>query len=322
MPLGIVNDNGLLVFDIRNRIDNLVGFLGYLFIQFAPLFVVLVDALALLADYGAVFGQQQIHSFLPIHHPSGGIQARTDLEDDVADGDFLSAQTTYVNHALQSHARATVDLSQAIIRQNTVFPGDGHDVRCDTDSRQFQQPFDIRKREVVVHPECLHELKPYTTTRKMLIRIVRIRPFRIEDSHRIRQFVVGHVVVADNKIYPPLLGVGDFFDCLNATIQGDNQGYAMFLSVLNASERDTVALIVTIRDIIIQVRRIRAQILIDQRHSRRPIHVVVSINQYPFFVAQCLIQPLDRLLHVGHQKRIVQITEARPEESLYFLSRR
>ena len=86
-------------------------------------------------------------------------------------------------------------------------------------------------------------------------------------------------------------------------------------------ERDTTALVVAIRNVIIQARRVGTKILVHQRYGRRPIHVVIAIHQNFFLISQCLVQPIHRFLHVGHQEWIVQVAQTGLEESLGFVRR-
>ena len=90
----------------------------------------------------------------------------------------------------------------------------------------------------------------------MLIGIFRIQSLGIEHSNRIGQHIIRHVMVADDEVYPFLLGILNLLDGLDAAIQRDNQCHTMGSRIVDAFERDTTTFVVAIRDIIIQARRI------------------------------------------------------------------
>ena len=52
---------------------------------------------------------QQIHAFLAILHAPGGIDSRTNLEDDVAHGQFATVQSADVDDGFQTDARVGVE---------------------------------------------------------------------------------------------------------------------------------------------------------------------------------------------------------------------
>ena len=53
-----------------------------------------------------------------------------------------------------------------------------------------------------------------------------------------------------------------------------------------------------------------AEELVNQRHGRTAVHVVVAVNHDLLIVCNGPFDPLDRAVHVLHQKGIVQIGEA------------
>ena len=52
-----------------------------------------------------------------------------------------------------------------------------------------------------------------------------------------------------------------------------------------------------------------AQELVNQRDGRAAVHVVVAVNHDLLVVAHGAFDPLDRLVHVLHQERIVEVRE-------------
>ena len=57
----------------------------------------------------------------------------------------------------------------------------------------------------------------------MFVGILRVGTFGIEHSHGGRQFVVGHVMVANDEIDAPLIGVGHLVDGFDTTVERNDQ---------------------------------------------------------------------------------------------------
>ena len=222
VPSRIVDDDRLTVFHVLEFVDDGVRLVCNLLVQFAAFFVILVDALALFAGHVDILRQEQFDRFLSVHHTAGSVDARSDLEDDVADRDLFARQAADIDDPFQAEARIAVKLLQAVVSQYAVFAGDGDDVRGDADRRQLQQFLQVGKREVVAFGECLHELEPDAASRQMFVRIDRVHPLGIQYGDGIGQCVVRHVMVADNKIDPQLLGIFDLFDGLDAAVERDH----------------------------------------------------------------------------------------------------
>ncbi len=171
MPFGIVDDNCFPVLLILETLDDGIGFIRNFLVQLATFFIILVNAFALLLDHRTVFGEQQLNGFAPVHHSSRGIDARTDLKDNIADSNLLAAQTADIDDALESETRIAVDLLQSVVCQDAVLTRDRNNVRGYADRRQLQQFFQLGEGEFIVDGKRLHELEPHATPRQMFVGI-------------------------------------------------------------------------------------------------------------------------------------------------------
>ena len=52
----------------------------------------------------------------------------------------------------------------------------------------------------------------------------------------------------------------------------------------------------------------------EKSHGRGSVHIVVSIDQNFLSADDCPVKPFDRLVHILHQERVVEIVQTRPEE--------
>ncbi|OAV73812.1 hypothetical protein Barb7_02803 [Bacteroidales bacterium Barb7] len=251
MPQWIVHDNSFAVFHILPFIDGGIGFVGYLFVQFAAFIVIPVHVFALLAGGFAVLCQKQVNGFLPVFHPAGGVDARAYLKDNVADGYIRAGQPADVNNPFQPQPGIAVKLFQSVVRQNPVLASNRHNIGSNADRRQIQQILQIGKGTAVAQGKSLHKLKPYPATRQMRIRIHRIRPFGIQYGNGIRQRIVRRMMIANDKINAVLLGIFHLVVSLYPAVQRNNERDAVFDGILNTLMGHTIFIIIPPWNIII-----------------------------------------------------------------------
>ena len=138
MPVGVIHYDAFLSFDVLNFFDDRIGFIGNLLVEFAPVVVILVNAFASFVRLVHIFREQQFDGLASVHHPSRGIDAWSDLKDDVADRYLLAGQSADVDDASQSEARVVIELAQPVVSEDAIFARDRYDIGRDTDGRQFE----------------------------------------------------------------------------------------------------------------------------------------------------------------------------------------
>ena len=124
-------------------------------------------------------------------------------------------------------------------------------------------------------------------------------------------------MVADDEIHAFRFRIDNLFRGFDAAVQGDDEPHALAGCEVDAFDRDTVTFGITVGDVEHQVFvPDLAQELVNQRDGRAAVHVVVAVNHDLLIVRNGPFDPLDRPVHVLHQKRIVQVGEARLKELL------
>jgi hypothetical protein len=86
--------------------------------------------------------------------------------------------------------------------------------------------------DAIVDGKCLHELETYAASGQMLIRIGVVFPFGIQNGYGRRQYIIGDMMIADDEINAFLLGICDFFDGFDTTVQYNNQAYAILCGIV------------------------------------------------------------------------------------------
>ena len=111
----------------------------------------------------------------------------------------------------------------------------------------------MRELNAVADGKSLYEFETNATSTEMLVWISVVKAFGIEDSQGWRQLVARHMMVADYEVDAFFLGVSDFFDSLDATIQHDNKTNSGFLSIVHTFSRDSISVFVPVRNIVVYV---------------------------------------------------------------------
>src|SRR6185437_8661950 len=100
--------------------------------------------------------------------------------------------------------------------------------------------------------------------------------------------------------------------------QRDHKREPSRMRIVDAHTRDAISLLIPVRDIKIQavVRAVPAQELVETGYRRRPIDVIVSIDQYLLFHRNGPHDAVHRFPHVLHQPGIVHIAKPWTEKTL------
>ena len=75
---------------------------------------------------------------MPARCASAGVDARTNLENDVAHGNLASCQSADLDDALQTHAGVLVQLLQTMEGQNAVLAHHRHNIGSDAHSAEVE----------------------------------------------------------------------------------------------------------------------------------------------------------------------------------------
>ena len=142
--------------------------------------------------------------------------------------------------------------------------------------------------------------------------------FRIEYGGSRRQFGVGHMMVADDEVYAFVFGIFDFLIGLYAAVEYDDELDIAAGGIVNAFARYAIPLLVAGRDVIFYVGIVVLQVFVDERHGGGSVHVVVAVNHNPLFGAHGFVEAMHRLVHVGHEERVMKVVERWCEKFLCF----
>ena len=141
----------------------------------------------------------------------------------------------------------------------------------------------------------------------MLERVGGVLTLRVEDGHSGWQFIIRHVMITHDKVNAQRLGVSYLLDCLYATVKHNNQFNTFFRCIVQSLDTDTIALIVTVGNIVFNMGIELLQKLVHQSYRRTSINIVVAIDHDTLFTSHSVIQPIDSHVHVVHQERIYQL---------------
>ncbi len=130
------------------------------------------------------------------------------------------------------------------------------------------------------------------------------------------------MVVADDEIHALAFRIDDLFGGFDAAVQGDNQPHALAGGEVDSFDRDTVTFGITVGDVEHQVFVPDvAQKLIDECNGRTTVDVVVAVDHDFLLVTDGFPDSFDRLVHVLHQERIMQVGQTGIKKFLRFFYR-
>ena len=300
-----------------------------------------VDVLAVLIariDESAVFGgyllvarDHQIDGRMPagrggvlvvgvdLHAPCG-VDARPDLEYDVVDRDLVLVEPADLDDRQKSLAGLLVQPLEAVMGQNPVLPDQRDDVRRDADNHQIKQALHLRERQTLVLTVPLQHLEPHSAAGKFLERIPAIDPLGIEHGHRVGNGISGQMMIADDKVDSLGLGISHLFRRLDPAIERDDQLDPLALRIVYRLDRHAVPFGIAVGDVE-QQRRVAlpSQERIDERHRRRAVHVVISVDHDRLAAAYRLVDSAHGPVHILHQERVMQVLQFRIKELPCFL---
>ena len=314
VPGGVVYDGGVLRGQGTAARNHLQGFLRDFAVDGLALVVVVVDFLADFPGRPFIGGRKELHRQPAAFHSSCRIDAGADLEDDVVNADVAGLQLGKADHGQQALTRVLVEALEAVVGQDAVFSGHGHQVRGDGDYLQIQQGFQQGGVQSIVLHIALGQFEAHSATTEVVEGIVAVFPFGIQYGHGLGQLVFRKVVVTDDDVDALGTGILYFLDGLDAAVQGDDEVDAVVGGPVQGLVREAVAFVVAVRDI---EGKLLGKVLEEGVHlgdGGGAVHVIVSIYQDFLGIHDGLMQTLHGLVHVFHEEGIVQVFQGRAEE--------
>ena len=282
----------------------------------------MVDGFCFLEGFVGVARDEELNGFAAALHASGGVDAGTDFENHVGDGDFASRKAADAHDGPQAHVGVGVDATEAVVGEDTVFAGHRHDVGGDANGDEVEKGFEVDGVDAVGLGEPLHELVSDAASREVGIGVGGAFEFRVEDCGSRGQLVVGDVVVANDEIDAERGGIFDFLDGLNAAVEDYDEFDALLVELVDYAMRDAISVVVAGGDIVSDVGVVIAEILVDERHSGSAVDIVVSVNHNALLASHGTVETSHCEVHLGHQEGVVEVAQGRAEELFSLLNRR
>ncbi len=161
MPVLVVDDECLLVgLGLAALRDDVVGLFGDALVEFLAVSVILVDGAGTVEGVGAVAGHEQLDSLASALHSSAGVDARPDLEDNVADCYLLTGEAADTYDGAQTEVRIAVETPQTVVGHDTVLVDHRHEVGGDADSHQIEHSSRSAGARALLMANACMNLKP------------------------------------------------------------------------------------------------------------------------------------------------------------------
>ena len=222
----------------------------------------------------------------------------------------MLVQSADLDDRQQPLRRFAVEVLQPEVGQDAVLAHERHDVRGDRHDEQVQQVQDLLEGDAVALRIGLHELEAHAAARQFVERVGAIDPLGVQNGYGAGNLLGREVVVADDEIHALRLRIDNLFRGFDAAVQGDDEPHALAGREVDPFDRNAVTFGIAVGNVEHQVFvPDLAQELVNQCDGRAAVHVVVAVNHDLLVVAHGALDPLDRLVHVLHQERIVEVRE-------------
>ena len=122
-------------------------------------------------------------------------------------------------------------------------------------------------------------------------------------------------MVADYDFQAFRAGIFHLFDGLDPAVQGNEQLEAVVGGPVYAFVREAVTLVIAVRNIKVGAFGKAMDEGVHKRHGRGAVHIVIPVDQNLFSLYDGPVKAFNRLVHIGHQERVVEVFQARAEEA-------
>ena len=254
MPRLVEDDYCALLVEIFKLGDNLVGLFGHALVE---VFACLVELVYLFA-HGECRRQialdKQVYGYLALLYASRCVYARAYLEDNVVDGNLFLSQSAHLNDGFEAGARIVIQLLDSMVREYAVFAHIGHEVRGDAHCHKVEQRIELLGRNAVVLCECLHEFEAHSAAREVGVGVGRVGTLGVQDGYCAGQLLVGHMVVAHDKVDSFLFGVCNLLDGLNSAVEHNYKFHSRRVGVVYSSFGNSIAILVSVGNVVVDVK--------------------------------------------------------------------
>ena len=134
-----------------------------------------------------------------------------------------------------------------------------------------------------------------------------IRSFGVEYGHSRWHHVVWNVMVADDEVYAKAFGIFYLLDGLDAAIEDDDEFNTCLLRKVYSLLAYSIALVIAVGDIVVDIGIELLQKLIHQCYSRAAVYVVIAVNENALLASHGIVEAIYGYIHILHQERINQV---------------
>ena len=186
---------------------------------------------------------------------------------------------------------------------HAVFIQQRHDIGDRRQCGQLPQGFDGLHAA-----QRLHQLESHARAAQAAEWI--IAQERVEHSSTVGQLRPELVVIGDDHAHAQLLRTGDLVRAGDAAVHRDEQS-GVRSDLLHCRHVEAVALAVPVRNVIAGLRALLAQIGQQNGRGRHAVHVIIAEDDDLLVLFKHVPDDRNRLVHVLHAHRIVQVIHLR-----------
>ena len=279
---------------------------GNLPVHALSLVVVQIYGIAYLCSALFISGDKKVHCNPAALHSAGGIYSGTYLKDNVIYAYLVFVQAGELDYGFKPLSWLFVKPLQSIVCKYSVLSRHQYKVRCYCHNHKVQQGTYLFKGYVVLLRISLHKFKAHSASAEVVEGIVAPLQFRVQHSHRLRQGVIGKMMVTYDEIYAALLCIFYLVHSLYSAVKRYNERIAILQGIVHALVGDAVSLFISVRDIVVHPLCKTAYKGVEERHCSSAVHIIISVDKYSLSILYCRVKTLHRNVHLLHKEWVVE----------------
>ena len=313
IPSLAADDNGAFVHKINLLPRHLVRLLENVNLQLPAADVILIQFFGNLPRRVHSPCRQKLNAARGQRQPPACVDSRRHAERNVGRCDLLRVNPGGFHQRNQPRPLRSRHRRQPVGHNDAVFIHQRHDIR------NRRQRGELPKRlNRFRSADCLNQLKRNARATQPTKRVIAQQ--RIEHCLAFGHLRPELVVIRHNHAHPQFLRPRDLRRARNTAIYG-NQQFGMCRNLFDRRDIQAISFAVSVRNIKIDLCALFAQIGQKNGRGGDAIHVVIAENRDLLMLLDGVADDGDRLPHILHQHRVMQILALRMQIALDFFRR-
>ena len=258
-----------------------------------------------------VLAEHQLQGCDGAVHPARRVDAGSDGIADVLRRHRPARKPHLFQQGAEAGPVGVLELAQTGFDDGAVLAGQGHNVGHRAHSGEVAAVFQHLLRWASVQRSA--ELEGHARAAQALEGAVVVCPAGIYDGHRLRQALVGQMVVGDDEVDAETGRKGGFLHRRDAVVHRDDEAASLIIDGLDGVLRQAVAVALPAGQHTLGAGPHPFEVLIEQGGGGHAVHIVVAEDHDGLALVDGSQDARAGLVHVGQEHGVAQLLLARQQ---------